>query len=163
MDMDMDMDFYTLAHTDLDMMLGVATCVIAFLVVKVSNCILYADAGEEEYSDMCEEEEYSDMWEESEEDSDEDSNEDWRQRVRLRNRVHKYMRGIEDCIVELLAKNGGMRQCDIGATLGIRGGYKENNKWSERDRVVAQVLRKMVENGYVEKVSARQPVYRLTH
>lgn len=153
------MDFYTLAYTDLDMMLGVATCVIAFLVVKVSNCILYADEGEEEE----EEEEYSDMCEDSDEDSNEDSNEDWRLGVRLRNRVHKYMKGIEDCIVELLANNGGMRQCDIGATLGIRGGYKENNKWSERDRVVAQLLRTMVENGYVEKVSARQPVYRLTH
>ena len=48
---DMDFNFYTFASTDIDMMLGVATCVLAFLVVKVSNCIIYSGSGSDSGSD----------------------------------------------------------------------------------------------------------------
>ena len=76
---DMDFNFYTFASTDIDMMLGVATCVLAFLVVKVSNCIIYSGSGSDSGSDSDSDSgSNSDSDSDSGSDSDSDSEKDWR-------------------------------------------------------------------------------------
>jgi hypothetical protein len=94
-------------------------------------------------------------------DTDTDTESDEIISILLRKKARRCMHDLEDCVRDVLqTSNDGMRQCDIGVKLGIRGGYynKENNKWYERDRVVAQVLRNMMEAGYVEKL---QGLYKL--
>jgi len=76
---DMDFNVYTFASTDIDMMLGVATCVLAFLVVKVSNCIIYSGSGSDSGSDSDSDSgSNSDSDSDSGSDSDSDSEKDWR-------------------------------------------------------------------------------------
>ena len=135
---DIDIDFQEAIGTNFYIIMSFLTC-IAILVFKNSSRVLYT------------------IDEESDEESDEDSDEIINC---LRKKARGYMNELEDCVRDILQIHEEMRQCDIGAKLGIRGGYynKENNKWYERDRVVAQVLRNMMEAGYVEKV---QQVYKL--
>jgi len=148
---DIDIDFQEAIGTNFYIM-SFLTC-IAILVFKNSSRVLYTiDEDSDEDSD-----EESD--EESDEDEDSDEIRNWLT-IGLRKKARGYMNELEDCVRDILQIHEEMRQCDIGAKLGIRGGYynKENNKWYERDRVVAQVLRNMMEAGYVEKV---QQVYKL--
>ena len=151
---DMDMiDFHeaigTSFYMNFDIAMSFITCCIALLVVKISRVVLYTIDKDTE-SDT-----------ESDTDTDTDTESDEIISILLRKKARRCMHDLEDCVRDVLqTSNDGMRQCDIGVKLGIRGGYynKENNKWYERDRVVAQVLRNMMEAGYVEKL---QGVYRL--